>query len=147
MVEHYEKRIEEGSTVLGKAMIVCSSRSIAWNLYQAIIHLRPEWAEIKECIEGETLSEKERKEIKPMPRIAMVITRDKDNDSDELYNLLGNDEYRKTLDKQFKEEKSNFKIAIVVDMWITGFDVPSLDTMYCFKPLPNAHVDSDHISC
>ena len=135
MVEHYEKRIEEGSTVLGKAMIVCSSRSIAWNLYQAIIHLRPEWAEIKECIEGETLSEKERKEIKPMPRIAMVITRDKDNDSDELYNLLGNDEYRKTLDKQFKEEKSNFKIAIVVDMWITGFDVPSLDTMYCFKPL------------
>lgn len=135
MVEHYEKRIEEGSTVLGKAMIVCSSRSIAWNLYQAIIRLRPEWAESKECIEGETLSEKERKEIKPMPRIAMVITRDKDNDSDELYNLLGNDEYRKTLDKQFKEEKSNFKIAIVVDMWITGFDVPSLDTMYCFKPL------------
>lgn len=135
MVEHYEKRIEEGSTVLGKAMIVCSSRSIAWNLYQAIIRLRPEWAKIKECIEGETLSEKERKEIKPMPRIAMVITRDKDNDSDKLYNLLGNDEYRKTLDKQFKEEKSNFKIAIVVDMWITGFDVPSLDTMYCFKPL------------
>lgn len=70
-----------------------------------------------------------------MPHIAMVITRDKDNDPDELYNLLGNDEYRKTLDKQFKEEKSNFKIAIVVDMWITGFDVPSLDTMYCFKPL------------
>ncbi len=135
IVAHYEKRVEEGSSVLGKAMIVCSSRSIAWNLYQAIVRLRPEWTEIKECIEGETLSEKEREEIKSMPRIAMVITRDKDNDPDELYNLLGNDEYRKTLDKQFKEEKSNFKIAIVVDMWITGFDVPSLDTMYCFKPL------------
>lgn len=135
IVAHYEKRVEEGSSVLGKAMIVCSSRSIVWNLYQAIVRLRPEWTEIKECIEGETLSEKEREEIKPMPRIAMVITRDKDNDPDELYNLLGNDEYRKTLDKQFKEEKSNFKIAIVVDMWITGFDVPSLDTMYCFKPL------------
>lgn len=135
IVAHYEKRVEEGSSVLGKAMIVCSSRSIAWNLYQAIVRLRPKWTEIKECIEGETLSEKEREEIKPMPRIAMVITRDKDNDPDELYNLLGNDEYRKTLDKQFKEEKSNFKIAIVVDMWITGFDVPSLDTMYCFKPL------------
>lgn len=135
IVEHYEKRVEEGSTVLGKAMIVCSNRSIAWNLYQAITRLRPEWADIKECIEGETLTEEERKEIKPMPRIAMVITRDKDNDPDELYNLLGNDDYRKTLDKQFKEEKSNFKIAIVVDMWITGFDVPSLDTMYCFKPL------------
>ncbi len=67
--------------------------------------------------------------------MAMVITRNKDEDSEELYNHLGNDEYRKTLDKQFKEEKSNFRIAIVVDMWITGFDVPSLDTMYCFKPL------------
>ncbi|MDE5887056.1 MAG: type I restriction endonuclease subunit R [Muribaculaceae bacterium] len=135
IVEHYEKRVEEGSTILGKAMIVCSSREIAWNLYQAIAKLRPDWTEIKECVEGETLTEKERKEIKPMPRMAMVITRNKDEDSDELYNLLGNDEYRKTLDKQFKAEKSNFKIAIVVDMWITGFDVPSLDTMYCFKPL------------
>ncbi|MBD5258795.1 MAG: type I restriction endonuclease subunit R [Barnesiella sp.] len=135
IVEHYEKRVEEGSAVLGKAMIVCSSREIAWNLYQAIAKLRPEWTEVKECVEGETLTEKECKEIKPMPRMAMVITRNKDEDSDELYNLLGNDEYRKTLDKQFKAEKSNFKIAIVVDMWITGFDVPSLDTMYCFKPL------------
>lgn len=135
MVNHYEKRIEEGSAVQGKAMIVCSSRSVAWNLYQAIVKLRPEWQEVKECIEGETLTEKERKEIKPMPRIAMVITRDRDDDPDDLYNLLGNDEYRKSLDKQFKEDKSNFKIAIVVDMWITGFDVPSLDTMYCFKPL------------
>ena len=135
IVEHYERRVEEGSTVLGKAMIVCSCRSIAWNLYQAIIKIRPEWAEVKECMDGETLTEKERKEIKPMPRLAMVITRNKDEDSEELYNLLGNDDYRKTLDKQFKETKSNFKIAIVVDMWITGFDVPSLDTMYCFKPL------------
>ena len=135
IVEHYEKRVEEGSTVLGKTMIVCSSREIAWNLYQAIAKIRPEWTEVKECVDGETLTEKELKEIKPMPRMAMVITRNKDEDSDELYNLLGNDEYRKTLDKQFKAEKSNFKIAIVVDMWITGFDVPSLDTMYCFKPL------------
>lgn len=135
IVEHYERRVEEGSTVLGKAMIVCSSRSIAWNLYQAIIRIRPEWAEVKECVAGETLTDKEREQIKPMPRMAMVITRNKDEDSEELYNHLGNDEYRKTLDKQFKEVKSNFKIAIVVDMWITGFDVPSLDTMYCFKPL------------
>ncbi len=135
IVEHYERRVEEGSTVLGKAMIVCSSRSIAWNLYQAIIRIRPEWEEVKECVAGETLTDKEREQIKPMPRMAMVITRNKDEDSEELYNHLGNDEYRKTLDKQFKEVKSNFKIAIVVDMWITGFDVPSLDTMYCFKPL------------
>ena len=77
---------------------------------------------------------KEREEIKPMPRISLVMTRDKDDDP-RLYQHLGTDEYRKTLDKQFKSVKSNFKIAIVVDMWITGFDVPSLDTMYCFKPL------------
>lgn len=133
-VQHYEKRVEEGSTVEGKAMIVCSNRSIAWNLYQAIIKLRPEWEKVKECIEGETLTDKEREEIKPMPRISLVMTRDKD-DEPKLYQHLGTDEYRKTLDKQFKAVKSNFKIAIVVDMWITGFDVPSLDTMYCFKPL------------
>ena len=135
IVAHYEKRVVEGATVLGKAMIVCSSRSIAWNLYQAIVHLRPEWQEPKECVDGVVLTEKERKYIKPMPRIAMVITRNKEEDSEELYKMLGNDEYRKTLDRHFKDEKSNFRIAIVVDMWITGFDVPSLDTMYCFKPL------------
>lgn len=134
IVQHYEKRVEEGSTVEGKAMIVCSSRSIAWNLYQAITKLRPEWEEVKECIEGDTLTEKERESIKPMPRIAMVLTREKDDDP-RLYELLGADDYRKSLDKQFKAIKSNFKIALVVDMWITGFDVPSLDTMYCFKPL------------
>ncbi|MCM1510922.1 MAG: type I restriction endonuclease subunit R [Clostridium sp.] len=134
IIAHYEKRIAEGSTVEGKAMIVCSSRSIAWNLYQAITKLRPAWEEVKECIEGETLTDKEKKEIKPMPRIAMVLTREK-NDEPQLYKLLGTDEYRKSLNKQFKAVKSNFKIAIVVDMWITGFDVPCLDTMYCFKPL------------
>lgn len=133
-VSHYERRVAEGSTVEGKAMIVVASRNIAWNLYQAIIRIRPEWAEVKECMDGETLTDSEREKIKPMPRINMVITRDKD-DPKELYDLLGPDEYRKKLDKQFKEIKSNFKIALVVDMWITGFDVPSLDTMYCFKPI------------
>ncbi len=134
IIAHYEKRVAEGSTVEGKAMIVCSSRTIAWNLYQAITKLRPEWEEVKECIEGETLTDREKEEIKPMPRIAMVLTREKDDDP-RLYELLGPDEYRKKLDKQFKSIKSNFKIAVVVDMWITGFDVPCLDTMYCFKPL------------
>jgi type I restriction enzyme R subunit len=133
-VSHYEKRVAEGSTVVGKAMFVCSSREIAWNLYQAILCIRPEWGEIKACCEGEVLSQEEREKIKPMARMNMVITRDK-NDPEALYQLLGTDEYRKSLDLQFKEVKSNFKIALVVDMWITGFDVPSLDTMYCFKPL------------
>ena len=62
------------------------------------------------------------------------MTRNKDDEA-ELYNLLGGDEERKKLDVQFKNPKSNFKIAIVVDMWITGFDVPCLDTMYIDKPL------------
>ena len=133
-VEHYERRIEEGSTVKGKAMIVCSNRQIAYYLYQDIIKLRPEWAEVKVCCDGETLTEQEQKTVLPIERVKMVVTRDK-NDPKELYDLLGTSDYRKQLDEQFKEVKSNFKIAIVVDMWITGFDVPALDTMYCFKPL------------
>jgi type I restriction enzyme R subunit len=64
----------------------------------------------------------------------MVMTRGKD-DSEDLFNLLGNKDYRKELDRQFKNDKSNFKIAIVVDMWLTGFDVPFLDTIYIDKPL------------
>lgn len=133
-VDHYERRVTEGSTVKGKAMIVCSTRQIAYYLYQNIIKLRPEWAEVKACCEGEALSEQEKKTVLPIERVKMVVTRDK-NDPKELYDLLGSNDYRKQLDDQFKEEKSNFKIAIVVDMWITGFDVPALDTMYCFKPL------------
>ncbi|MBR4923860.1 MAG: DUF3387 domain-containing protein, partial [Bacteroidaceae bacterium] len=70
----------------------------------------------------------------PLERIKMVMTRNKD-DEKELYDLLGTEEERKSLDVQFKNPKSNFKIAIVVDMWITGFDVPCLDTMYIDKPL------------
>ena len=113
LVEHYEKRIEEGSTVCGKAMFVCSNRQIAYDLYKQIIALRPEWETEK---------------------IKMVMTRSKD-DNETLYNLLGNDEDRKKLDLTFKDPESEFKIAIVVDMWITGFDVPCLDTMYIDKPL------------
>ena len=112
-VEHYEKRIEEGSTVCGKAMFVCSSRQIAYDLYKQIIALRPEWED---------------------ERIKMVMTRSKD-DEQLLYDLLGTDDDRKKLDLKFKDPKSDFKIAIVVDMWITGFDAPCLDTMYIDKPL------------
>lgn len=63
-----------------------------------------------------------------------IMTRSKD-DVPALWNLLGNDDYKKELDRQFKKVKSNFKIAIVVDMWLTGFDVPELDTMYIDKPV------------
>ena len=133
-VTHYENRIAEGATVRGKAMFVCSSRPIAYELYKNILALRPEWGEVRVAAEGVELSDKDQKEIKPMERIKMVMTRGKDDEED-LYNALGTKDDRKELDRQFKNEKSNFKIAIVVDMWLTGFDVPFLDTMYIDKPI------------
>lgn len=134
-VRHYERRVEEGSTVKGKAMIVCATREIGYAIYKEIVKMRPLWAEKKICDDGVELTKDEAEKIKPIEKIKMVFIRDKDEDDEQLYNLLGTDEDRKKLDLQFKEEKSNFKIAIVVDMWITGFDVPCLDTMYCYKPL------------
>jgi type I restriction enzyme R subunit len=133
-VTHYENRIAEGATVRGKAMFVCSSRPIAYELYKNVLALRPEWGEVKVAADGVELSDKDKKEIKPMERIKMVMTRGKDDEED-FYNSLGTKDDRKELDRQFKNEKSNFKIAIVVDMWLTGFDVPFLDTMYIDKPI------------
>ncbi len=133
-VKHYEKRIDEGSTVAGKAMFVCSSREIAYELYKNILTIKPDWGEKKEAENTELLSEKEKRELWSIEKIKMVMTRGKD-DEKELYDLLGTKEYRKELDRQFKFEHSNFKIAIVVDMWLTGFDVPFLDTIYIDKPI------------
>lgn len=130
-ITHYEKRIEEKATVAGKVMFVCASRGIAYKLYKEILALRPEWGEVAIA---ENLSEKEQKEIKPIERVKMVMTRNKD-DEKALWNLLGSKDERKELDRQFKQIKSNFSIAIVVDMWLTGFDVPFLDTIYIDKPL------------
>lgn len=133
-VGHYEKRVEECASVKGKVMFVSSSRQIAYNLYREIIALRPQWAEEKECDDGIVLTEKERKEIKPVAKIKLVMTRDKD-DPLELYNAIGPKEDKKELDRQFKNAGSNFKIAVIVDMWLTGFDVPCLDTIYIDKPV------------
>jgi type I restriction enzyme, R subunit len=133
-VQHYEKRLEEGSTVKGKTMFVSSKREIAYNFWQEVIALRPAWNEVLVAEAGAELTEQEQKEIKPMERVKMIMTRGKD-DPKELYDLLGTQEYRKELDRQFKNAKSNFKIAIVVDMWLTGFDVPFLDTIYIDKPI------------
>ena len=130
-VTHYENRLAENATVAGKVMFVCASREIAYKLFKEIIALRPDWNEVKT---PDHLSPKEQKEVVPIERIKMVMTRNKDDDED-LWNLLGNKEGRKDLDLQFKQLHSNFKIAIVVDMWLTGFDVPFLDTIYIDKPL------------
>jgi type I restriction enzyme R subunit len=133
-VEYYSKRISEGSSVKGKAMFVCSSRKIGYDFYKNIIALKPEWAEVRVAEEGTELTDKEKREIKPMERIKMIMTRGKD-DPKEMYDLLGTKDHRKELDRQFKNEKSNFKIAIVVDMWLTGFDIPFLDSIYIDKPI------------
>ncbi|MBD5478779.1 MAG: type I restriction endonuclease subunit R [Lachnospiraceae bacterium] len=133
-VAHYEKRLEEGSTVAGKAMFVCANRLIAYAFYLNLMELRPEWKEKSKAPEGVELTEKEEKELKPIEKVRLVMTRNKD-DKKELYEMLGTKEDRKELDRQFKNVKSNFKIAIVVDMWLTGFDVPCLDTIYIDKPI------------
>lgn len=133
-VTHYENRVKEGSTVKGKAMFVCSNREIGYELYKNIIALKPEWNEIRAAEEGAELTDKDRKELKPIERIKMIMTRGQDDPKD-FYDLLGTKEYRKELDRQFKNEKSNFKIALVVDMWLTGFDVPFLDSIYIDKPI------------
>jgi type I restriction enzyme R subunit len=133
-VNHYENRISEGATVKGKAMFVCSTREIAYELYKNILELRPEWNEVRASEEGAILTDKDKRELKPIERIKLIATRGQD-DPKEMYDLLGTKEQRKELDRQFKNEKSNFKIAIVVDMWLTGFDVPFLDSIYIDKPI------------
>ena len=133
-VAHYEGRVAEGATVAGKAMFVCANRTIAYRFYKKLLELRPEWGEKRMAPQGVVLTETEQKELKPIQTVCLVMTRNKD-DEPELFNLLGTKDDRKELDRQFKNIKSNFKIAIVVDMWLTGFDVPFLDTMYIDKPI------------
>ena len=133
-IAHYENRVAEGSTVEGKAMFVCANRTIAFDLYRKIIALRPEWVQLPEpepVSDGNDVGEGQER---PVEKIKLIMTRNKDDES-ALYNLLGTDEDRRAYAEAFKKPKSNFKIALVVDMWTTGFDVDCLDTMYIDKPL------------
>ena len=134
-IKHYETRVREGSTVKGKAMFVCYDRKIAFKVYKKIIALRPEWNVPRKTQEDEsTLTYEELNRLKPVEMVKFVAMRG-DNDEREMYELLGTAEHRNELATLFKDENSNFKIAIVVDMWITGFDCECLDTMYVDKPL------------
>lgn len=134
IVKHYETYTAEKPQIVQKAMIVCANRNLAFETLKAIIKLRPEW-NIPKKAENETkLTKQELDELIPLPKINLVATRNP-NDEIELYNLCGTKEYRNKLDEQFKNNNSNFQIAVVVDMWITGFDVPSLAVMYIDKPL------------
>lgn len=135
--DHYVSACANNPDKVQKAMIVCSSRSIAYALLKKFEDKYPEWFEEKKAPDEIKVSDEELKALKPMPFIAMVASVGS-NDEPNMYNYLGgvkNDKRSESLDAAFKQDKSNFRIAIVVDMWITGFDVPSLTYMYNDKPL------------
>lgn len=134
IVKHYESLCNEKPEIVQKAMIVCPERKIAFKLYKEILNIRSDWGVPRKCEEPNKFTKDEINQLVNIPKLNLVATRG-DNDEPELYNICGTKEKHKFLDEQFKNENSNFKIAIVVDMWITGFDVPSLSVMYIDKPL------------
>ena len=133
IIADYKKRTDNTDR-LQKAMITCIDRPTAYKLYKVMKDLQPDWFEKKKALNELTLTADEKEKLHDIAFVNMVMTSDP-NDEKDLYQLLGDKEYRKFLDKEFKSEKSNFHIAIVVDMWITGFDVPSLTMLYNDKPL------------
>ena len=110
ILDHYENNRE--SLLTGKAMIVAYSRPIALKIYHKILELRPTWTD----------------------KIAVVMT-SSNKDPEEWHDVIGNKRHKEELALKFKDDNDPLKIAIVVDMWLTGFDVPSLSTMYVYKPM------------
>lgn len=110
IIDHYENYRE--NLLTGKAMIVAYSRPIAMKIYKRILELRPSWKE----------------------KVGVVMTSG-NNDPEEWHEIIGNKKHKEELAKRFKDNNDSLKIAIVVDMWLTGFDVPSLATMYVYKPM------------
>lgn len=110
IIDHYENYRE--NLLTGKAMIVAYSRPIAMKIYKRILELKPSWKE----------------------KVGVVMTSG-NNDPEEWHEIIGNKKHKEELAKRFKDNNDPLKIAIVVDMWLTGFDVPSLATMYVYKPM------------
>lgn len=134
---HYVQAVEADPKRVQKAMIVCSNRKIAYDLLLKFKEHYPEWFVERKAPEGVEVSAEELKKLKAMPMMAMVSSVGS-NDEPDMYNYLGgvkNDKRSDELDAAFKQEHSNFRIVIVVDMWITGFDVECLTYMYNDKPL------------
>lgn len=134
LVTHYESLCSEQPEIPKKAMVVCSNRMHAWDLYREILNIRPDWGTPRKAEDVSGLSKERLEELAELPKINLVATRGKD-DPKELWDLCGSKDYRAMLDRQFKDDDSNFRVAVVCDMWITGFDVPSLFVMYIDKPL------------
>lgn len=135
--DHYVSACANDPERMQKAMVVCSNRPIAYELLKIFQQKYPEWFAEKKTPGDVTVSDEEMRRLKPMPFMAMVASVGS-NDPAEMYQYLGgvkNSKRSEELDAAFKQDKSNFRIAIVVDMWITGFDVPSLTYMYNDKPL------------
>lgn len=133
IVADYKARLQTTNRVQ-KAMVTCANREIAYKLYQAMQEVEPTWFEQKKALDELSLTSAELAKLHEVAYVNLVCTRDA-NDPKPLYNALGDKDHRKFLDAEFKNVKSNFHIAIVVDMWITGFDVPSLTMLYNDKPL------------
>ena len=110
ILDHYENY--RANILTGKAMIVAYSRPIAMKIYKRILELRPAWTE----------------------KVAVVMTQG-NNDPEEWREVIGNKAHKEDMARKFKDNDSPLKIAVVVDMWLTGFDVPSLATMYVYKPM------------
>ena len=110
IITHYEDNRQY--ELSGKAMIVAYSRPVAINMYKKILELRPEWKD----------------------KVKVVMSGD-NRDPPEWQEIIGTDSYKRDLERKFKDDDDPMKIAIVVDMWLTGFDVPSLATMYIYKPM------------
>lgn len=133
IIADYKKRTEQTERIQ-KAMITCIDRPTAYKLYKIMREIEPAWFEKKKALDESLLTDEEKKELREIAFVNMVMTRDK-NDEKEMYSLLGDKKHRKFLDNEFKSERSNFHISINVDMWITGFDVPCLTMLYNDKPL------------
>ena len=110
IVEHYENN--RADVLAGKALIVAYSRPMAMKIYYKLLELRPEW--------------------KGMLGVVMTMS---NQDPEEWFEVCGGKTHKKEMERRFKDDSDSLKIAIVVDMWLTGFDVPSLSTMYVFKPM------------
>ena len=134
IAEHYEAMCADNPLLIQKAMIVCPGRPIAYQVYQEFRKIRPQWFEAKGYHDDGRVTDKEKEKLKAMPFINLVGTQGKD-DPKAMYEAFGDKAHREELAEQFKLEHSNFRVAIVVDMWITGFDVPNLCVMYNYKPL------------
>lgn len=110
IVEHYENN--RADVLAGKALIVAYSRPMAMKVYYKLLELRPQW--------------------KDMLGVVMTMS---NQDPEEWFDVCGGAKHKKEMERRFKDDSDSLKIAIVVDMWLTGFDVPSLSTMYVFKPM------------